>query len=281
LRVRTNWRGSGDTALVARLDSRGTPTLYAKVGLGASTADVGAREAAAVTALGPAAAAAGARVPHVRGQVQIAGRPAVFLSALEGRPVAQASRRKIEPSAGATSDWLRRFGRETHAQAAAQPVVETSVLRPSGLVVRGLDGGTAYVESLRQLAEALGDRSLTVTAAHGDLTLWNVLTGETPGILDWAGASETALPLVDLPYLLVDARYWRSLRRDRLQAFRECFPDGRMRIDEQLIGFDAPPPVLELAFHACWLGHAANERRQGIRGPFSEIVGALARKASP
>jgi hypothetical protein len=278
--VRTSWRGSGDTAVVSRVDGRGSPTIYAKLGLGEAASDVGAREAAALTALGGLATGAGARVPQVQGQTEVAGRPVVLLSVLAGRPVARRARRTMRAAGHQTAEWLRRFAAGTQARTPAASVIDAAVLQPASVVVRGFEGGTAYVERLQHLAEATGDGSIPVTAAHGDLTLWNVLEGRLPGILDWAGASVSALPLVDLPYLLVDTRYWRSLRRDRVRAFRQCFADDGMTIQEQAIGFAVPAPVRELAFHACWLGHAANEHARGSAGPFTEIVRTIALRAS-
>jgi hypothetical protein len=46
------------------------------------------------------------------------------------------------------------------------------------------------------------------------------------------------------------------------------------------IGFELPGSVLELAFHACWLGHAANEIERGVEGPFLEILRTIARRTS-
>jgi hypothetical protein len=275
VQVRTSWRGSDETAIVSRAGDDGRPTVYAKVGLGEATADVGAREVSALRALRGAAEAAGARVPEPVGLVHASGRPAAVLSPLDGEPVARASRSVIESVRDEAVAWLLRFTQQTEAQAPAHPVIEAAVLRPASVVVQALDGGTAYMECLRGLAAGVGGGPIRLAAAHGDLTLWNVLAGKPLGILDWAGASESALPLVDLPYLIVDATFWRSRRRDRLDAFRRCFPDNRMTVEA-----DIPEPVLELAFHSCWLGHAANEHQRGIRGPFTEIVETIAHRAS-
>jgi Phosphotransferase enzyme family len=275
VQVRTSWRGSGESALVSRADAEGRPTVYAKVGLGEATADIGTREVSALTALRDAAQAAGARVPEAIGLVQVCGRPAALLSAVEGEPAAKASRTVIDATREEAVAWLMRFTRRTQVEAPAHTVIEGTVLHPATVVVERLDGGTAYLEHLRRLATAVGDGAIGLSAAHGDLTLWNVLAGKPPGILDWAGASKRALPLVDLPYLLVDASYWRSRRRNRVGAFRRCFPDNRMTV-----ATDVPEPVLELAFHACWLGHAANEHGRRIRGPFTDIVRTIVQRAA-
>lgn len=278
--VRTSWRGSRDAATVARLTGGGSAALYAKLGLGETTVDVGAREATALYGLGAAAEGAGARVPAVQGVISVAGRPVALLSPVEGRPVARARRESIARHGRETLRWLGRFAMATRATAPAPPLVEAAVMHPATEVVRRMDGGTAYLETLRRLADRLGDAGIPVAAAHGDLTLWNVLEGERPGILDWEGAVPVALPLLDLPYLLVDIRHTTARRSERPRAFEQCFP---RTMDEHAAraatGLELPAPVVELAFHACWLGHAADERRRGIVGPFNEIVQIIARRA--
>ena len=278
--VRTSWRGSRDAATVARLARDGSAALYAKLGLGATSVDVGAREATALYRLGAAAEGSGARVPAVQGVISVAGRPVALLSPVAGRPVARAPRQSIARHGRETVSWLGRFANVTSSMAAAPPLIEAALMRPAAEVIDRLDGGTAYIETLRGLADGLGDGSIPVTAAHGDLTLWNVLEGEPPGVLDWEAAVPVALPLVDLPYLLVDILHATARRSERPRAFEQCFP---RTMDVQAVraatDLELPAPVVELAFHACWLGHAADERRRGTDGPFNEIVRIIARRA--
>lgn len=278
LRIETSWRGPDGSAVVSRREGDGSAGLFAKVGLGTDTADVGMREAEALRRLTDAATEAGARVPEVRGVTEVAGRPAALLSALAGRPVAGAARRSVRAAGTDVIEWLQRFTRATLTTAPTDAVVDRFVLAPAASVAPAIDGA-AYVEHLGQLANGLGGDRVDVSAAHRDLTLWNVLDGERLGIVDWETATGESPPLLDLPYLLVDARCWSSYRRDRVAAFRACYPDARMRIEPDVAaasGMSPDSPMLELSFHACWLGHAANELRRGRAGPFVEIVREVA-----
>jgi hypothetical protein len=111
----------------------------------------------------------------------------------------------------------------------------------------------------------------------------NVLVAEDGiGIVDWEAAAPDCLPLGDVWYALVDAlaRARRTSHADALAML--------MTGDHGLPAHvaDAPATLARTlgltrdqalaAFHACWLGHAANELRRGqTGGPFLEIVHAI------
>ena len=280
--IRTSWRGPDESAVAWRL-SGGNARVVAKLGLGSETVNVGDREAAAVATLGPHARAAGARTPELQATTTVAGRTAALLTSLQGRPLAQTSRHSLERAADAAVAWLGRFVACTSASARADAVIADAILGPARQAIAGLDGGGVYLDELHALAAAVGETVMPVAATHGDLTLWNVLEGELPGIVDWEGARAVAPPLVDLPYLLVDVRSTASRRGGRVDAFMRCFPEDRPTLDTStaraITGLELPSAVVELAFHACWLEHAANERRHGVDGPFREILRIIAGRA--
>ena len=276
--LRPSWRGPDGSAVV-RLVRGGSTVAVGKLGLGRESAGVGDREAAAVATLGAPARAAGARVPELRGTVELGGRTAAVLDALDGRPLARASRRSVEETTQAVVGWLGRFVAATTAEADAPSLVESAVLAPAREVLAGEEGAAAYVAGLEELGRRLGDGAVPVAAAHGDLTTWNVLVGDEPGVVDLEGAQTAAPPLVDLPYLLVDARLALTRGDDRLAAFRACFPAGAApTLAAGALELD--PDVASLSFHACWLGHAADERRRGLDGPFRAILRELVRRAA-
>ena len=76
-------------------------------------------------------------------------------------------------------------------------------------------------------AEAAGEPLPTV-AAHGDLTMSNVLLGEgAPGVVDWEASTATGVPLRDLLYAAVDATAAADGYRDRLAPSSAAFRTGR------------------------------------------------------
>ena len=120
--------------------------------------------------------------------------------------------------------------------------------------------------------------------------MWNVVvTGEHEplGIVDWEAARIDGLPLVDLYYAIVDAVAAVDQYGDRAASWRACFEPGGRQVEMTHRLEDAVRRALPLSndavaacFHACWVHHAANERRQlgGSRGPFLEIVDHLSRR---
>jgi hypothetical protein len=123
--------------------------------------------------------------------------------------------------------------------------------------------------------------------------MWNVLLDRRGrlGIVDWEAAEEATLPLKDLFYAVTDAVAATGRYADRPGAVRECFSPGgrhsatgaRLQAAGQA-AVEAPPELVELSFHACWLGHADNERRSAgplDPTPFRDIVQWLADSGRP
>jgi hypothetical protein len=118
--------------------------------------------------------------------------------------------------------------------------------------------------------------------------MWNVLVlgRQRPAILDWESAAAEALPLVDLYYALADAAAAAGDYRHPFAAFLECYgPAGKWRglaagLERRVAASLAlPADYATLCFHACWLGHAADEEERAIeagRRRFLPIVQWLA-----
>ena len=183
--------------------------------------------------------------------------------------------------------WLLRWNRTTAAPATLTDALRAAeVLEPVRLVAPALPSGDAYVRRLEQLCDDAAGATVTLAAAHDDLTTMNVLLTRNGsiGIVDWDTARADALPLVDFFYTVVDAYTASEQHLDRARAFTDCFSvDGRhgkaVRAHrspfERALG--VTPEVLALSFHACWLHHAANELARGeTGGPFLAIVRQLA-----
>jgi hypothetical protein len=117
--------------------------------------------------------------------------------------------------------------------------------------------------------------------------MWNVVLVNRGGIgvLDWTEAKEAGLPLGDLFYAIADAASACDGYRSRLDAVRACFLSGGSRAgtvvplrDRLAAVLGLSPEVTELAFHACWLRHAATEQRstRSESGSFLEAARWLA-----
>lgn len=276
--LRPSWRGLDGTATVTGV-AGGRPVVIGKLGLG--TDQTGLAEIVALRCLGPSARAAGALVPGVLGLATVGDRVAALLRPVPGHVVAARAHGRPDPKVAAerVAAWLGRWCSSTTTRASGSPAVAAEVDAPLAALEPEL--GPAYVDRVRRLAREARDRDQLLCARHGDLTLWNVtLAGDALGIIDWEGAATAALPLTDLPYLLVDAVAAEHRYVDRVDAYRACFTrtgscrEWADRITRQTaetagVGLDE----LELATHACWLGHAADERRRGVvDGPFLGIL---------
>jgi hypothetical protein len=282
-------RHDAPVATVLRFASRSRqPDLAVKVALDERGAARLRAERAALGSLGAAAAAAGAAVPQLRPATD---RALLAAGALAGRPAAALLARspeRLDDVLRAVGDWLLAWNRATAATApATAAVLERRLLRPAARVAAAKPATAPYAEAMRRLAARLNGAPLVSVPVHDDLTMSNVLLdGGRLGIVDWEAASPEGLPLLDLWYALADALA-RSRRVGHVRALEMLTTEG---------GPDAPPAALAalpaahaaalglsadqalLGFHACWLGHAADELSRGAPGPFVEIVEMLAVK---
>ena len=292
--VRAKWRAGRGGAVVTGLDRMGRSVAVAKIALGGPDAETRAvREADRLEQLGPAARKAGAQLPSPLRATLPGGWPVLLLSPLEGRPAERLiASGSLAPEAAIArlGEWLVRWSEATVRPGRLdEGWAERELLAPATRLAPDLPEADIYLRWLRtRSAEAAGEPLPTV-AAHGDLTMSNVLLGEgPPGIVDWEAATATGVPLRDLLYAAVDATAARDGYRDRLAAFLRCFPDrtvttshlGRL-LDQLRQVAGLTEATTTLCIHACWLQHAADEqtkRTPGESRPFLGIVQRLAER---
>lgn len=136
---------------------------------------------------------------------------------------------------------------------------------------------------MERLADAIRDRPMPCVAVHNDLTMTNVVVaGHRIGIVDWEAADSVGLPLTDLIYALTDAVVRTAGCSPAQALWQQLHNSGSAPATIRgLTGYHASALGLtdlhrEVAFHSCWLHHAAEELKRGVTGgPFSEIVAAI------
>jgi len=280
--VRTAWWDPADGIVL-----HGAETIVKSTRTGAGRDPL--HEAGALQVLGPAARAAGARIPSVLYAGPAGRRVALTQPFLPGRQASDLLRaRPAELRAVLESivAWLTEWHRGSkHSRPLSASDVEQLVTGPADALASEIPGFSRYRERLVGLAASLGDRPVPFAAAHNDLTTSNVLVGDGEiAVVDWESASAEALPLSDLDYLLVDA-VAAARRQPRAAAYASCNGDGpdaqlvrRLRAETRAeLGID--DSAAELARHASWLAHARNEARRASAGaprPFLAIAQALA-----
>jgi hypothetical protein len=248
------------------------PSAVAKVALGEAGASQAAAEADMLDRLGPAARQAGAEVPRPLAVGAIGGRSVLLQTALSGRRLAEVlgARPGLLPTVwGRLTDWLIRWNDFTARPTPLNDeILRRELLDPIARLAPHLELSGEYRAWIEQRCLEVRGQSVPLVAAHGDLTMWNVLL-ERMGplrVLDWATARERALPLGDFLYSVSDAATASRGYADRLAAVEACFAPGgefaqavahlRTRLEHTIA---LPAVVAELCFHACWLQHAANE----------------------
>jgi phosphotransferase family enzyme len=277
-RALASWFDDGDGDVVV---GRST-ALLVRAGSLAAVAKTGPRahaEQAALERVGQSAHEAGAAVPRVLGSKELAEH-VVIETGIEGRPAATVLARRpreLEHLLARLTDWLVRWNAATARAATLESdLLDSAVLGPA----RALGVPSDYGSWLERRCTELEGTSVKLVDTHNDLTTANVLWNDTAplGIVDWESAS-TGFPLTDLFYAVADAHAASERFRDRAAAFRTASTAGA-KWERQLVdrlGLDGR--TAELAFHACWLGHAANEASRGAaERPFGEIVRMIARE---
>ncbi|MBI3769760.1 MAG: hypothetical protein HY271_14910 [Deltaproteobacteria bacterium] len=291
----TSWRAQGGSTVLHLLaPGREQATLVVKVpGIPEDVVRI-EQEESILRRLGPAARAAGARLPEARLAQLADGRPVLVQTAVTGRPLAAMIAERPGTLAAIleeVSAWLERWNRSTRrVEALDAAVLEREILRPAALVTPLVAAGEQYRSWLAARCASLAGAQVPFTARHNDLTMRNVLAdGEAPlGIVDWETGEEKGLPNGDLAYTVVDAVAAAAGYASRVEAFAQSFlPEGEhARIVSRLFArscraLEVCPALAEIAFHACWLRHAADELRVAegpARGPFLEVVERLARQ---
>jgi hypothetical protein len=280
--VATGTRNDARAAVALRFpDGASAPDLVVKVPLDARGRVRLRREREALETLGAGAARAGAAVPVVRpvavpwllATAPLAGQPA---SAVLSRDAGQLGR-----IATAVADWLLVWGRATaSATVATSAVLDELLLVPLERVAAALATPPAYRDALHRLAGRLEGHELVLTAAHNDLTMANVLdAGDGIGVIDWEDASGADLALGDLWYSLADAlSHARGLTHaEAVEALVRGAPEAPAALAAAPAKLSAELSLSRdqslLGFHACWLGHAADELQRGQSDhPFLPVV---------
>jgi hypothetical protein len=275
--VATSWRGPvGPLVVTAFAPGADEPWGVAKLGQGS----VG--EVKALAELGETAGVAGARVPRLLAAAPVRGRPALVETPVEGSAAAELLRRapqRLPEVAGAVSAWLESWNRATLTSSPAPDRIERELLKPAEELQEDLPAD--YRSWLIARTDPLAGGELPVVARHNDLTMWNVrLDGSGAlGVLDWADADESGLPLTDLFYALADAAAACDGYRNRVAALRGSL--GTIAPLRERLGasLGLSDELVELCFHACWLRHAETERRMGGDGQFLELARWAAERA--
>jgi hypothetical protein len=275
----TSWRGAaGSVVLFCFANGENRPWGVAKAAPEAHA------EARRLDRLGAGARAAGAAVPRPLATGSAGPRQVLVESPVPGPSAARVlmgAPARFPEVAVAVAAWLERW----NAATARRATPATGWLEREAAA---LELPAAYRTWLADRCAALAGTPLPVVAAHHDLTMWNVRLGDDGafGVLDWAEAEDEALPLADLLYAVADAAAACDGYRDRVAAVRACFEPGGERaamaaplVERLTASLAIPPDAAELCFHACWIRHAANERRAGAaKRPFVEIVRWLAHR---
>jgi len=236
-------------------------------------------EAETLAALAPAARSTGVEVPSCRIVEAAPGCDVLVQEILEGTPAVWTLSRvssALEPLIVRLSGWLQRWGTTTRVLSrVGADFFRHIVLEPAVALVDCLPDGAGYVGWLETRCRVLEGTEFPLVATHGDLTMSNILLGSDGrlGIVDWEEAEPRGLPLSDLYYAVVDAAAAHGKYRDRAGAFQACFRrEGPILTAVRMAGqrlaraLEVSDEVATIAFHACWLRHATNERRKRAAG---------------
>jgi hypothetical protein len=190
----------------------------------------------------------------------------------------------MDPIVTALAQWLTTWATTTAATTTlAAELVEAVSLGPLRALADGLP--PRFVTLIEARSERLIGQRVQTTAAHNDLTMWNVLAREDGSIavLDWENATSCALPLTDLFYAIVDAVAATDRYADRPAAFRSCFEETGARaawagalVHAQRGALGVDDSVVATAFASCWLRHAHNERLRRLEYGFLALLQDLA-----
>src|SRR5581483_11665401 len=105
------------------------------------------------------------------------------------------------------ADWLLTWNSTTRVPSLLDSArLESEILGPAKLIAPLLRDGGDYLHWLEGRCRTVVGWSVPRVAVHGDLTMWNVILGQSGalGVVDWESAREDGLPLVDLVYALAD-----------------------------------------------------------------------------
>ena len=286
--VQTRWRTDRTRTVLHLMPQATRRPPVAKVALRGPDAPAELRrEAEALALLGPAARSAGIAVPS-GALVELAPDcPALVLESVPGSSAARALNRhpdRADRVLHGLGTWLEQWSRATcHARVVDRALLDRWVLGPAARLAEPLAVGSDYLEWLEGCCRALLGQTVPLVASHNDLTMANVLLleGGGLGVVDWEAATPQGLPLRDFVYAAVDATAAVHGYRDRPAAWDECFGPGSVHASVHQIlsrlrqAVAVPDEFATVAFHACWLQHAEDERKKRTAGeprPFLECA---------
>jgi Ser/Thr protein kinase RdoA (MazF antagonist) len=291
--LNTSWRGRGGAVLLHAIDNQhGEAAAIAKTWLSADGDSAVSREAAGLEKVARRAGDFGVRVPRLLKRGALGEKPYLVETALTGEKAAvllHGQPQLLEGLLARLADWLVAWNSAT-----AQPRVLTHelldrlLLRPAAELEPALRAGAVYQYGLRALAGRLLGQTMPFVAAHGDLTMVNVLMDEKKplGVIDWETASESGLPLTDFYYAAVDAAAAVYDYRDRPAAYAACFAAGGRyrdlvaRLEARIVeALALTADQVDLSFQASWLVFALAERRETAKSAPDEFL-EIARRAA-
>jgi hypothetical protein len=292
--VSVSWRGA-EGSLVAHGFEGGAarPAVVAKVGGPAGPGPV--EEAAVLRRLGPAAREAGATVPEPLFVETGKTRGLMLQSPLEGRVAAAIlgdTPGLVTRVTARLTDWLENWNLDTRSdELLSFEWLDREIVGPARGLAPLLGDGARYVDWLSGRCRSLAGTTAPLVATHNDLTMVNVFVEHSGalGVVDWEGAKEKGLPLMDFYYAAADATAAASRYANRQEAFVAVFGSAAdsssliRQLESRLTrALDLTPAFVDLAFHACWIKHASAEQRatsDAAPHPFLEILRSVANLA--
>jgi len=289
----TGWKQRSQSMVIELVTKASQqPAIIAKVGMTDKLKIVRRREQRNIEGLGASARLAGAFVPDGTLVPISASFEALCLTVAPGHPAAHLLESgSVDPGVvmAVVSRWLESWNQLTRTDQPLHPdYLQDEVLGPLERLASRLERGDSYYGHMARLCDGVAGTTAPHVATHNDLTMANVLICADGGlsVVDWEAAKPATLPLLDYYYAFVDAFVASDRNQDRLQAFlssvvrpteRSIVFHSRVRRLSQALNLSAD--VVRLAFHACWIGHAANELRHhqvGEDEPFGDILNAIA-----
>lgn len=199
-------------------------------------------------------------LPEVLDQGRVRDGTYLLLSRLPGAETPTVTRARgsdVTAAALAAITPLHRL--VSHPVTVDSSLLQQWVDEPAARIAQALPGRGPYRAALEELTallhQELSDRVLTLGWTHGDFHPGNVLVdpgGEVRGIIDWEGAHDRDLPVLDLVHWLLTTPVGRVRRElggqiaDRLAA-KQCLSAAEASLVSSVPGgTDVPPQVLLL-----------------------------------
>ena len=281
--VQASWRGLAGAVLLHALNDDATPAAITKLWLTQRGQEACSRELAGLKLV--AGTPAGARVPRLLCHGNLGDRPYLVEDAVHGQKAAAVLDRepgRLRPTLSALTDWLSQWNATTaKPRLLTQDDTQRFLLEPARALRAQLGLGEEYEARLQALGDELRGQAMPFVAAHGDLTMVNVLLGKRGelGVIDWEAAAEDDLPLADFFYAAVDAVAASLGYADRIAAWVTCFsPDGSHhhlidRLQDLLVArLGLTHGAVALCFQATWLRHAVAEHRETAKAVPDEFL---------